>query len=65
LSAQIFDAANRLLGTITGKKFTLAENMPTTLTFGFSSATLTPGIYRVDVLWNDQAVWRTFFTVME
>ena len=23
------------------------------------------GLYRVDVLWNDQAVWGTFFMVVE
>lgn len=65
LSAEIYDASNRLLGTVAGKKFTLSEMTPTQLTFGFSPAPLTPGIYRIDVLWNDQAVWRTFFTMVE
>jgi hypothetical protein len=26
---------------------------------------LIPGVYRIDVLWNDHAVWRTFFTIVE
>lgn len=23
------------------------------------------GIYRIDALWNDPAVWRTFFNIVE
>jgi len=65
LGAEIYDAGNRLLGTVAGKKVSLAEMAPTQLMFGFSPAPLTPGIYRIDVLWNEQAVWRTFFTVIE
>jgi hypothetical protein len=65
LGAEIFDASNKLLGTVAAKKVSLAEREATQLMFGFSPAPLTPGIYRIDVLWNDQAVWRTFFTVVE
>jgi hypothetical protein len=65
LSAEIFDAANRLLGNVPGKKVSLADNVPSRLAFSFSPATLIPGVYRIDVLWNDHAVWRTFFTIVE
>jgi hypothetical protein len=32
-SAEIFDAANRILGNVPGKKVTLADNVPSRLAF--------------------------------
>jgi hypothetical protein len=64
-SAEIFNAANRILGNVPGKKVTLADNVPLRLASSFSPATLIPVGYRIDVLWNDHSVWRTFITIVD
>ena len=37
---------------------------PMRVSFGFPPADLESGTYRVDVLWDDSPVWRTFFEVI-
>jgi hypothetical protein len=65
LAAQIFDAANQMIGAVPPKKLSLNGQSPTRVAFSFPASPLAPGTYRIDVLWNDLAVWRTFFTVVE
>jgi hypothetical protein len=65
LAGEVFDASNHLRVNIAPKKISLVEQTPSKFLFSFPIANLEPGTYRVDVLWNDAAVWRTFFTVVE
>jgi hypothetical protein len=65
ISAQVYDVQNRERVNVAPKKFSLNEQTPTRLTVNFPAANLQPGTYRIDVLWNDRAVWRTFFNVVE
>ena len=65
VGAQVFDANNQLLFSIQPKKFSLNEGIPTRLGFSFKTANVAAGTYRIDVLWNDKAVRRTFFSIVE
>lgn len=59
VSAKVYDARNQVKIDVAPRKLGLGEQ-PVRLAFGFSPAQLTPGVYRVDVLWDGQPAWRTF-----
>lgn len=63
-SAHIYDATNQVRMSLKEKKVSIPES-PSRIAFTVSPATLEPGIYRVDVHFNAQPVWRTFFTVVD
>lgn len=64
ISAKVYDVGNRLRGAIPPKKITL-RNESTRYSFGFAPASLEPGIYRIDLLWDDRPAWRTYIRVAE
>jgi len=65
IGAKVYDVQNRVLLTVPPKKTSLPEGLPLRSAFSFSPASMTPGVYHVDVLWQDQVVWRTFFRVTD
>ncbi len=65
VSARVFDASNRSRVEIAPKKVSLAAATPIRIGTGFSPASFQPGTYRIDVLFNDVPVWRTFFTITD
>jgi len=64
ISAKIYDAQNRLRGDIQPRKISLS-GAPIRNSFGFAPGPLDPGVYRIDVCWDGQAVWRTFIRIGE
>jgi hypothetical protein len=64
VSSRIYDVQNRLRLNVPPKKVSLTE-APTRYTFGFTPAGLEAGIYRIDLLWDNQPVWRTLIRVAE
>jgi S1-C subfamily serine protease len=64
ISAKVYDAQNRLRVQSKPMKATIQDS-PTRFSISFSPAKLERGIYRVDVTWQDQAVWRTFFSIVD
>jgi hypothetical protein len=64
-SAKVYDYRNRLVVDIPPKKISLPDSPPTRIAFDFKIETFPAGIYRVDVYWNDQPAWRTFFRVTD
>lgn len=65
VSAKVYDFRNHLLVDVAPKKISAPDGPPARVAFDFALAGFTPGIYRVDVLWNGQPAWRTFFTVTD
>lgn len=66
ISAKVYNDRNRLLVNIMPKKASLPDSLPALrFTFNFAIENFQPGNYRVDVLWNDQPAWRTFFRISE
>jgi len=64
LSAKVYDDQNQLRVTVQPKRVSLSA-APTRSGFGFAPASLPPGFYRIDLLWDDQPVWRTFIRISE
>jgi len=65
IGAKVYDIQNHLLVTVPPKKATISEAFPSRSSFSVVPGSLTKGVYRVDVLWQDQVVWRTFFRVVD
>jgi len=65
IGAKVYDAQNHVLLTVPPKKTSLPDSLPLRSSFGFSPGGMTPGVYHVDVVWQDEVVWRTFFRVVE
>ncbi len=65
VSAKVYDSRNHLLVDVAPKKITAPDGPPSRVAFDFALANFTAGVYRVDVLWNGQPAWRTFFTVTD
>ena len=65
VSGKVYDSHNRLLVDAAPKKISMDERVPLRIAFDFSSANFPAGVYRVDVLWNSQPAWRTFFTLVD
>ena len=64
VSAKVYDEQNRVRVTIPPKKVTLTST-PMRLTFNFPPAALKAGTSRIDIIWDDRAVWRTFVRLTE
>jgi hypothetical protein len=64
IGAKVYDIQNRLIATMPPKKTTLYLD-PSRSSFSFEPAKLPQGIYRVDILWQDQVVWRSFFRIVD
>jgi hypothetical protein len=65
LSDIVHDDLNRVRVNVPGKKMKVSNDRPRRFSFQFSPAVLPPGTYRVDVLWNDDPVWRTFIVITD
>jgi len=65
MSAKVYDYRNGLIIDVPPKKISFSEEAPTRLAFDFGIERFPAGIYRVDILWNEQPAWRTFFRVTE
>jgi S1-C subfamily serine protease len=64
LAAKVYDGQNRVRVVVQPKKVSLYP-IPLRSGIGFSPESLNPGIYRIDLLWDDQPVWRTFIRVAD
>jgi hypothetical protein len=64
VSAKVYDEQNHLRVTITPKKVSLSPT-PSRLTFSLPTSALKPGISRIDLIWDDRPVWRTFVRLTE
>jgi hypothetical protein len=65
-SAKVYDYRNRLLVDVPPKKIQLPDGLPALrVAFKFGLESFPAGVYRVDVLWNSEPAWRTFFRVVE
>ncbi len=64
-SAKIYDENSRLRGEIQPKKAVSLTQVPSRLGFSFVPGPLNPGVYRIDLCWGGQAVWRTFVKISE
>jgi S1-C subfamily serine protease len=65
VSAKVYDYRNHLLVDVAPKKISAPDGPPARVAFDFALANFTAGIYRIDVLWNGQPAWRTFFTIID
>jgi hypothetical protein len=65
VSAKVYDSRNRLVVDVTPKRVSLPGGPPLRVAFDVPLDKFSPGVFRVDVLWNDQPAWRTFFTVTD
>lgn len=63
LSALVYDAKNRVRITVAARKTNLPSAAPARAAFSFSPSLLDPGIYRIDLRWDDQPIWRTFIEI--
>jgi hypothetical protein len=63
-SAKVYDEHNRVRVTVQPKRISLSST-PSRSNFGFEPTSLTPGIYRIDLIWDEQPVWRTFIRINE
>ncbi len=62
VSAKVYDAQNRVRVVAQPKRISLSSS-PTRSGFGFPVAQCQPGVYRIDLTWDDQPVWRTFIRI--
>lgn len=65
LSVRVYDPQNRVRVTSETRKISIPSGLPLRYAVGFASRDLLPGAYRVDLLLDDQAVWRTYITLTE
>jgi len=64
ISARVYDEQNRLRVTVPPKKVSLYST-PTRSAFSFVPATLNPGVYRIDLIWDNRPAWRTFIRITD
>jgi S1-C subfamily serine protease len=64
LSAKVYDTENRPVVTVEPRKISL-DVLPARASFGFAPTQVQPGIYRIDLIWDGQAVWRTFVRITD
>ena len=64
VAARVYDAENHVRVTVEPKKTSLPYS-PMRSGFSFSPGSLDPGVYRIDLTWDDQPVWRTFIRVTD
>lgn len=64
LAAKVYDDQNRVRVTVPPRKTSLPSS-PMRSGFSFEPGPLNPGIYRIDLIWDDEPVWRTFIRVTD
>lgn len=64
VSAKVYDEQNRQRVNVAPKKVSLYST-PTRSAFAFAPAPLSPGVYRIDVIWDERPVWRTFIRITD
>jgi hypothetical protein len=64
LSATVCDVSNHVRVTVPPKKVALL-NESTRFSFGFGPSPLLPGVYRIDLLWDNRPVWRTYIRITD
>ena len=62
-AARIYDVRNKVLVDFTPQNLSIPESAPALVDFRAALQKYPPGVYRVDVLWNDQPVCRKFFAI--
>ena len=65
VSAEVYDAANRVRVRVTPKKISIPAEAPLRYGFAFSPQNLVSGPYRVDVCFDGRPIWRTFLTITD
>lgn len=65
MSAEVYDPQNRIRVRVLPKKISIPAGMPARYGFSFSPKDLESGSYRVDLLFEGRAIWRTFFTIVD
>jgi hypothetical protein len=64
VSAKVYDSQNRVRVKVDPKKTSLSSD-PMRVLFPVAPSQLGAGLFRVDLLWNDQPVWRAFITIRD
>jgi hypothetical protein len=64
LSAQVFDVANQLRGSIPGKKLSLGDREQR-FSVALAPKGMSAGYYRIDICWDGKPVWRTYVRIVE
>jgi len=64
LGAKVYDDQNHVRVVVDARKISLSWS-PMRSAFSFETAALNPGVYRIDLSWDDQPVWRTFIRVTD
>ena len=64
-SVHIVDFMNKTRVRSEEKKINVPSEAPLRVATGFAPSGLEVGYYRVEILWNEVVVWRTFFEVRE
>jgi hypothetical protein len=64
ISANVYDVLNRVRVKVEPKKVALGD-IPVRVAFTFAPTALQPGVYRIDVNWDDRPVWRTFVRITD
>jgi hypothetical protein len=62
---RLFTADNKLLSEAKSRELSLGPRKQTTSTWDIPVGSLSPGIYRVDLLINEKTAWRDFFRVTD
>ena len=62
---RVFDIENRSLGTSKPSKLKLRKNEYTSVDWKLPLVGLKPGLYRVDVYFDEQPAWRTYLRIAE
>ncbi len=65
VSAEVYDPQNRVRVRVAPKKINIPIDAPLQYGFTFPTASLPAGSYRIDLLFDGQAVWRTFITITD
>jgi hypothetical protein len=65
VSMKIYDSANRLRSQVKPQLLKLMPNKMMRCQYSFSPADLDPGLYRIDLLWNDVPTWRAGIFIMD
>lgn len=64
LSATLSSVANEVRGNMPARKLSLSTT-ETRVVFGWPVTKMTPGYYRIDMLWDGSVVWRTYIHIIE
>jgi S1-C subfamily serine protease len=65
VSMNIYDANNRVRSQVKPQPLKLAPNKMMQCQYSFSPESLEPGLYRIDLLWNDLPIWRASISITD